>query len=46
MSTNTTLTEVMRQLAALEEPRMRAVNERNGDDHGVNLTHLRALASN
>ena len=35
----------MRELAALEEPKMREANERRGDDHGVNLTHLRALAA-
>ena len=35
---------VMAQLAALENPRARAVNERHGDDHGVNLGELRALA--
>ncbi|RPI60131.1 MAG: hypothetical protein EHM50_07960 [Lysobacterales bacterium] len=34
----------MRELAALEEPKMREANERRGDDHGVNLTQLRALA--
>ena len=39
-----TLKQVMKELAALEAPRMRAVNERHGDDHGVNLTQLRALA--
>ncbi|MGM0385275.1 MAG: DNA alkylation repair protein [Actinomycetota bacterium] len=39
-----TLDQVMAELAALEDPRMRAVNERHGDDHGVNLTKLRALA--
>src|SRR5262245_63459723 len=44
MSTNTTLKKVMRELAALDEPKMREANERRGDDHGVNLTHLRALA--
>jgi 3-methyladenine DNA glycosylase AlkD len=44
MSTNTSLKQVMRELAALEEPKMREANERRGDDHGVNLTHLRALA--
>ncbi len=44
MSTKPTLKDVMRELAALEEPKMRAANERRGDDHGVNLTHLRALA--
>ncbi|SEB46984.1 3-methyladenine DNA glycosylase AlkD [Paramicrobacterium humi] len=35
---------VLAQLAALEDPRIRAVNERHGDDHGVNLTKLRAIA--
>lgn len=44
MSTNTTLKRVMRELAALEEPNLREANERRGDDHGVNLTHLRSLA--
>jgi len=44
MATNTALKKVMRELAALEEPKMRDANERRGDDHGVNLTHLRALA--
>ena len=39
-----TVTEVLAELAALEDPRMREVNERHGDDHGVNLTKLRALA--
>ncbi|WP_082000594.1 DNA alkylation repair protein [Arthrobacter sp. PAMC 25486] len=34
----------MAELAALEDPRARAVNERNGDDHGVNLGKLRAIA--
>ena len=36
--------EVMAELAALDDPRVRAVNERHGDDHGVNLTQLRAVA--
>ena len=36
--------EVMAELAALEDPKVRAVNVRHGDDHGVNLTRLRALA--
>ena len=40
----TTVAEVMAELAALEDPRVRAVNERHGDDHGVNLTKLRAVA--
>lgn len=39
-----TLDEAMAALAALEDPRARAVNERHGDDHGVNLGRLRALA--
>ncbi|MBK1789168.1 DNA alkylation repair protein [Prauserella sp. ASG 168] len=34
----------MSELAALEDPKARAVNERHGDDHGVNLSKLRALA--
>ena len=36
--------EVMAELAALEDPKVREVNERHGDDHGVNLGKLRALA--
>lgn len=39
-----TVDEVLAELAELEDPRMRAVNERHGDDHGVNLTKLRAIA--
>ncbi|WP_033226996.1 DNA alkylation repair protein [Streptomyces virginiae] len=42
--TGTTVEEIMAELAALEDPRMREVNERHGDDHGVNLTKLRAVA--
>lgn len=42
--TETTVAEVMAELAALEEPKVRAVNEKHGDDHGVNLTKLRAVA--
>ncbi|QFG26898.1 DNA alkylation repair protein [Actinomadura sp. WMMB 499] len=34
----------MAELADLEDPKIRAVNERHGDDHGVNLGKLRALA--
>ncbi|MFE3459242.1 DNA alkylation repair protein [Nocardiopsis aegyptia] len=40
----TTVAQVMAELAELEDPRMRRVNEKHGDDHGVNLTKLRALA--
>lgn len=39
-----TVAEVMAELAGLEDPKMRAVNEKHGDDHGVNLGKLRALA--
>jgi hypothetical protein len=39
-----TVAEVMAEPAALEDPRAREVNERHGDDHGVNLGKLRALA--
>lgn len=39
-----TVDQVMAELAELEDPKMRRVNERHGDDHGVNLTRLRALA--
>ncbi|MFD3493883.1 DNA alkylation repair protein [Streptomyces sp. NPDC058690] len=34
----------MAELAELEDPRTREVNEKHGDDHGVNLSKLRALA--
>ena len=40
----TTVTEVMADLAALENPKIRAVNVNHGDDHAVNLTQLRAVA--
>lgn len=39
-----TVAEVMAELAGLEDPRAREVNEKHGDDHGVNLGRLRALA--
>jgi 3-methyladenine DNA glycosylase AlkD len=39
-----TVDEVMTELAALEDPRIREVNARHGDDHGVNLTRLREVA--
>jgi 3-methyladenine DNA glycosylase AlkD len=42
--TGTTVAEVMAELAALEDPRAREVNQRHGDDHGVNLGSLRAIA--
>lgn len=40
----TTVAEVLAELSALEDPKIRAVNEKHGDDHGVNLTRLRAVA--
>ena len=40
----TTLAEVMAELAALEDPRVREVNGKRGDDHGVNLGQLRGVA--
>jgi len=43
--TGTTVAGVLAELAALEDPRIREVNARHGDDHGVNLTKLRAVAT-
>jgi 3-methyladenine DNA glycosylase AlkD len=40
----TMVADVMEELAGLEDPQARRVNERRGDDHGVNLGKLRALA--
>jgi 3-methyladenine DNA glycosylase AlkD len=40
----TTADEVMAELAGLEDAKIREVNRRHGDDHGVNLGMLRALA--
>lgn len=40
----TTLTEVRAELTALEDPKTRAANEKHGDDHGVNLGELCAVA--
>ncbi|MDO3700180.1 DNA alkylation repair protein [Micromonospora sp. C28SCA-DRY-2] len=40
----TTVADVLAELAELEDPKARAVNEKHGDDHGVNLGKLRALA--
>ncbi|MFD6897418.1 DNA alkylation repair protein [Rhodococcus sp. NPDC060086] len=34
----------MAELAELEDPKIREVNARHGDDHAVNLTKLRAIA--
>ncbi|MGY1643500.1 DNA alkylation repair protein [Geodermatophilus sp. SYSU D00703] len=43
-ATGTTVAAVMAEPAGLEDPRIREVNTRHGDDHGVNLGNLRALA--
>ncbi len=42
--TGTAPADVMAELAGLEDPKARAVNEKHGDDHGVNLGKLRAVA--
>jgi 3-methyladenine DNA glycosylase AlkD len=42
--TETTVADVMAELAELEDPKARGVNEKHGDDHGVNLSKLRTLA--
>ena len=42
--TQASVGDVLADLAALEDPKIRAVNARHGDDHGVNLTKLRAVA--
>ncbi|MEV6611012.1 DNA alkylation repair protein [Kutzneria sp. NPDC051319] len=39
-----TVAGLLAELAAMEEPKVRAVNEKHGDDHGVNLGRLRAVA--
>ena len=38
------VTDVMAELALLEDPKLRAANEARGDDHGVNLSAIRAVA--
>ncbi|MFI7677342.1 DNA alkylation repair protein [Actinophytocola sp. NPDC049390] len=44
MAEKTVVAELLAELAALEDPKAREVNERHGDDHGVNLGKLRAIA--
>ncbi|MFD1505611.1 DNA alkylation repair protein [Georgenia yuyongxinii] len=43
--TGVTVAEVMAEVAELDDPRIREVNARHGDDHGVNLSKLRAIAT-
>lgn len=38
-----TVTDIMIELSALDDPKMRAANEAHGDDHGVNLSRLRDI---
>lgn len=40
----TTVDEVMTELATLADERILTVNQKHGDDHAVNLTKLRAIA--
>ncbi|QIS03315.1 DNA alkylation repair protein [Nocardia brasiliensis] len=40
----TAVAGVLAELAELADPKIRAVNEKHGDDHAVNLTRLRAVA--
>lgn len=42
--TETVVAEVLAELAAIDDPKTREVNEKHGDDHGVNLSKLRTLA--
>lgn len=48
MATDTTSTptaiDLVEELADLEDAKIRAVNEKHGDAHGINLTRLRAVA--
>lgn len=40
----TAVGRVMKDLAALDDPKVREANKKRGDDHGVNLSRLRAVA--
>ncbi|GHD40974.1 DNA alkylation repair protein [Mycetocola manganoxydans] len=39
-----TVEELLAELGALEDPKAREINEKHGDDHGVNLGKLRGIA--
>jgi len=43
-ATDTTVAELMAELATMEDPKIREINARHGDDHGVNLSRLRGVA--
>src|SRR5687767_8650904 len=38
------IADIRAELVSLEDPKLRAANEERGDDHGVNLSALRAVA--
>lgn len=38
------VSELLVELASLDDAKMREINERHGDDHGVNLSRLRDIA--
>ena len=42
--TDETVAGLMAELSALDDPKVREVNRRHGDDHGINLGKLRAVA--
>lgn len=44
IDSGSSVADVSAALVALEDPKARAINERHGDDHGVNLTRLRGIA--
>ncbi|MDJ0378320.1 DNA alkylation repair protein [Cryobacterium sp. PH31-L1] len=43
-ATETTAAAVLAELVELDDPKARLINARHGDDHGVNLGQLRAVA--
>lgn len=43
-TTEATVTRLLAELATLDTPKARQINARHGDDHGVNLGELRAIA--
>ncbi|MCW4464693.1 DNA alkylation repair protein [Glutamicibacter sp. MNS18] len=44
LNPQSTVVEIRAEIESLEDPRMRATNEKHGNDFGVNLTKLRAVA--
>lgn len=39
-----TVADALAELTSIEDPKMRAANEKRGDDHGMNLSRLRGVA--